>query len=88
VQAMFDAVIYSFEQADIYGKYNVDRFLGAFGLVVSKEYRGRNIATEIIKARPAVMRKIGVKVTATAFSVTGSQKAAERAGFEDVYVVR
>jgi hypothetical protein len=61
--------------------------LAAYGLVVSADYRGRAIATEIIKARVPLMEKLGVSVTATAFSVIGSQKAARYAGFEDVYVI-
>ncbi|KAG5684337.1 hypothetical protein PVAND_013572 [Polypedilum vanderplanki] len=87
VRDVFEAVGYSYNEANIFEKYNCDRFLGAYGLVVNKNYRGRGIATEIIKARIPLMKEIGLNVTATAFSVFGSQQAAKNAGFEDVYVI-
>ena len=88
MQDIFDAVGYSMDEAKIFEKYAVDRYLAAYGLVVHPSYSGRNIATEMIRAREPLMRKIEVDVTATAFTATGSQKAAQKAGFEDLFVIR
>ena len=55
---------------------------------MNRSYRKRGIATEILKSRKFVLEKLGLKVTASDFSVLGSQKAAKSVGFEDVYVIR
>lgn len=72
--------------ADVCGKYGVDSYLSAYGMCVSRRYRNRGIATEMLKARGSVLNLIGLKVTATIFTVHGTQKAALNAGWEDVHV--
>jgi GNAT superfamily N-acetyltransferase len=88
VKDLFDALEYTFKEADIYGTYNVDKYLGALGLLVNREYRGRGIATELLKARVPLMRSLSLQVTATCFTVIGSQAAARKAGFVDVVYVK
>lgn len=61
--------------------------MSAYGLCVAPEYRGRGIATEILKARVPYMEAFGLQVTATAFTAIGSQIAAKKAGFEDVFAI-
>lgn len=62
--------------------YKVDRILYAVGLCVDPKYRGRGIATEILKARAPLMKSIGIKVTSSIFSTVGAQKAAKAAGYD------
>jgi RimJ/RimL family protein N-acetyltransferase len=79
---------YICDRGDIYKKYNVNEYLAEYGLCVNRDYRCRGIATEMLKARIPYMKDMGLKVTGTAFTVTGSQIAAERAGFVDYFVIR
>lgn len=84
---MFESIAYTFEECNIFEKYNVEKFLVAYGLVVNRNYRGRGIATEMLKARIPLMNEIGIEVTSTCFSVIGSQKAAANAGYVEDYVI-
>ena len=79
--------MYTVKQFDVYAAYKVDKYLTAYGLCVDPKYRGRGIATEMLKARVPILKGLGLKVTSTAFSAIGSQTAAKNAGFEDVYVI-
>lgn len=74
--------------ANTYEKYNTDEYLAAYGLCVGRSYRGMGIATEMLKARIPYMKKMGLKVTTTAFTAIGSQVAAKKAGYEDDIVMR
>lgn len=73
-----------FDAAEHYG---VDHFLYGIGLVVKSTYRGRGIATELLKARAPFMKHLGLTMTSTIFSGIGSQKAAEGAGYTDDFVI-
>lgn len=77
---------YAGKQADVFNRYNVDYYLSAIGLTVSRDYRGCGLATELLKARVPLMKYVGLKVTSTSFTGVGSQTAAKRAGFEELYV--
>jgi GNAT superfamily N-acetyltransferase len=70
-------------KSNIYEHYNVDHYVSAAGLCVDENYRGRGIATEILKTRAALLRAIGLKVTSAVFSTIGGQKAAHAAGYEE-----
>lgn len=85
---MFDAMAWMAENGDIYGKYNVDQYLQAYGLCVNKPYRGKGIATGMLKARAYYLKHLGLKITGTAFTAIASQIAAKKAGFEDYFVKR
>ncbi|KAL7012193.1 hypothetical protein ACKWTF_014677 [Chironomus riparius] len=76
---------YTMEQANIYSKYNVDKYLSSLGLCVNRDYRGRGIAKELLKARAYILRDLGLTVTVTPFSATGSQYAAKCAGYEELF---
>jgi GNAT superfamily N-acetyltransferase len=78
---------YISEQFDIYEVYGVDKYLTAYGLCVNPEYRGRGIATQILKARVPILKALDLIVTATAFTGIGSQTAAKKAGYVDGYVI-
>lgn len=67
--------------------YKVDRLMEAVGLCVDNKFRGRGIATEILKARAPLMKEIGLKVTSSIFSTVGAQKAAKAAGYEENYSI-
>lgn len=72
---------------DIFGHYNVNKFVYAYGLCVKPEYRRCGIATEILKARGPLMRAIDAQLTTTVFSTVGAQKAAKAAGYEENYSI-
>lgn len=74
-------MMYIAEQVQHFNKYNVDKYLGGFGLSVDPRYRKRGIATELLKARRSLLIDNDLKLTSTGFSGIGSQKAAEAAGY-------
>lgn len=84
---IFDANIYVAKKVNIKEKYKVEQYLGAFGLVVSKKYRGCGIGTELLKARIPLCKALGLKVSSNNFSGAGSQKCAENAGFSTDVIV-
>jgi RimJ/RimL family protein N-acetyltransferase len=57
-------------------KFNVNRYLTAYGLCINRAYRRRGIATEMLKARVPYLKALGLTVTGTVFTGVGSQKAA------------
>ncbi|CAG9805186.1 unnamed protein product [Chironomus riparius] len=75
------------ESFNVYEHYGVDRVMFAAGLCVDKTYRGRGIATEILKARAHVLKAIGVEVTSSIFSTVGAQKAAKAAGYDENFSI-
>ncbi|GAB0087123.1 hypothetical protein DMENIID0001_014000 [Sergentomyia squamirostris] len=74
-------------KADLFNKYNTDKYIYAIGLLVIPKYRGLNLATEILKARVPLGRGLCIELTGTIFTGIPSQKAAEKAGFVDDYTV-
>lgn len=50
--------------------FSVESYLYGFGLAVHPAYRGKNIATEIIKARYPLMKTLNLTLTSTAFTGT------------------
>lgn len=48
---IFGTLTYVSNKVDVMEKYNVDKYITAFGLSVSPKYRGRGIACEMLKAR-------------------------------------
>lgn len=75
-------------QIDVYELFNVDSYLGSFGLVINPDYRSHGVAMEMLKARQPMMKELGLTVTVNGFSGNGSQSAAKRAGYEEVYSIR
>jgi GNAT superfamily N-acetyltransferase len=84
---VLQVVAFTSKEFDVFSAYNVYQYLTAFGLCVNPEYRGRGIATEILKARAPILKALGLKVTSTAFTGIGSQTAAKKAGYKEVYVI-
>lgn len=84
---VLEVIEFSTKEYNIFEKYNVDQYLTAFGLCVNPDYRGRGIATEMLKARAPILKALGLTVTSTAFTGIGSQTAAKKAGYREVYVI-
>jgi len=82
-----DATNFIHSAFDIMEYYDVDRIMYAAGLSVDKKFRGRGIATEILKARAPLMREIGLEVTSAIFSTVGGQLAASKAGYEENFAI-
>lgn len=72
---------------DVFGHYNVNYFLYAHGLAVKTENRGKGIASELLKARVSFMKANDLSVTTSIFTTSGGQKAAEKSGFFDNFVI-
>lgn len=81
------ALDYVTKKAAVFSRYNVDRYITAYGLCVNPEYRGRGIATEILKSRAKILKAFNLTITATVFTGIGSQTAAKKAGYEEVYEI-
>lgn len=60
----------------------------AAGLYVSEKYRNRGIAVEMLKARGAIGKAVGVQVSSNVFSSLGAQKAAAKVGFEESFSIK
>lgn len=84
---IINAMKFAEMQCDVFELYHVDAYLAAMGLGVNLAYRGRGIATEMLKARQEVMKILNLRLTSTQFTGEGSQKAAMRAGFEENFCV-
>lgn len=82
-----DAINFVHNQFSVMDYYKVDRFLTAAGLCVNPKFRGRGIATEILKARAPLMKAVGLEVTSSFFTTIGGQKSAKAAGYEENYVI-
>lgn len=74
---------YAEKQFDVFEYYEVEEY----GLCVDTSYRGRGIATEMLKARRSMLEDFGLTVTTTAFTGIGSQKAAMKAGYRENFVI-
>ncbi|XP_058116220.1 uncharacterized protein LOC131287958 [Anopheles ziemanni] len=70
------------DTVNLFVRYNVDNYLTAYGLSVNSRYRGRGIATEILKARVPICKAFGLRLTSTNFTAIASQTAAVKAGFK------
>uniref|UniRef100_A0A182J1P0 N-acetyltransferase domain-containing protein n=1 Tax=Anopheles atroparvus TaxID=41427 RepID=A0A182J1P0_ANOAO len=73
---------YMTETVNLFERYGVDKYLTAYGLSVNNRYRGRGIATEILKARVPICRAFGLRLTSTNFTAIGSQIPATKIGFK------
>jgi GNAT superfamily N-acetyltransferase len=70
-------------EANLFNFYQVDDAVSAAGLCVDSKYRGKGVATEILKSRASLLNAIGVKLTTSIFSTVGAQKAAASAGYDE-----
>lgn len=75
------------KNADLYGRYEVDKHLYVLTLLVLPKYRGIGLSTEILKASIPFCRALGLKITAGIFTGTASQRSAAKAGFVEDYSV-
>ncbi|XP_065079282.1 uncharacterized protein LOC135702184 [Ochlerotatus camptorhynchus] len=87
LQMVYDSYVGLLKQIDLFEKYGVDEYLSAWGLSVAPKYRGRGIATELLRARIPMCRAMGLRLTVTLFSSPGSQIPAAKVGFYDEIVV-
>lgn len=67
--------------------HNTNRVISGAGLCVIEKYRGRGIATKLLRARSPLLKSIGEHVTSTLFSTIGAQKAAKAAGYDENYTI-
>lgn len=88
MKSIFSALVYIDSQHDVYKKYGVTEYLTDYGLVTNKNYRNRGIATEFLKARIPILKALNLQVTSTLFTVIGSQKAAIKANYDEVFAIK
>ncbi|KAL0277039.1 UNVERIFIED_CONTAM: hypothetical protein PYX00_004461 [Menopon gallinae] len=84
---IFDFIHYTESNLDVFNRYGVDVLMYAMGLSVDRRFRGQGIGLEILKSRYEMGRAVGIGLTMTVFTAIGSQKQAERAGFETIYEI-
>lgn len=84
---VLDTVLYFSEKSNTYERYGVDEYLTAMGLSVMPKFRGRGLATEILRARIPLCRAVGLSLTSTVFTAIGSQIPAGKVGFEETFVM-
>jgi hypothetical protein len=75
------------QQFNVFEHYKVDEYLYGYGLVVDPAYKGKGIATEMLKARVPLLKSLGLTLTSTEFNGAAAQKAAKKAGFHDDLVL-
>jgi ribosomal protein S18 acetylase RimI-like enzyme len=68
---------------DVFDHYNVNHFVYAHGLAISPNFRGRGIATELLKARVPFLKAHDLAITSSLFTTLDAQRAALRAGFHE-----
>ncbi|XP_053682019.1 uncharacterized protein LOC128732724 [Sabethes cyaneus] len=78
---------YMTDQFQVCQHYNVIFYLTSYGLAINRRYRGREIATEMLRSRIPLCKTLEIKVTATDFTALGSQLAAAKAGFQTIVEV-
>ncbi|CAK1604292.1 unnamed protein product [Parnassius mnemosyne] len=71
----------------IYDKYDVNTYLMGAGLSVAPEYRSLGIAVELLKARKALAKELGFRVTGGIFTSVSAQKSAEKASMECLFKI-
>ncbi|KOB76073.1 Uncharacterized protein OBRU01_06366 [Operophtera brumata] len=64
--------------------HELETLLHAMGLVVKREYRGRQLGQKLLAAREPLCLSQGIKGTATVFTGIGSQKPATKCGFHAI----
>ncbi|KAH9640727.1 hypothetical protein HF086_007298 [Spodoptera exigua] len=65
-------------------EFNLDPYLLDRGIVVCPEYRGLGIAQELLKVRRLISKEFGIPINGAWMTSYGTQKAAERDGWETV----
>lgn len=70
------------DKFNFFDVYKVEEYMSAFGLSVTREYRGRGIGQYILRARVPLGKAIGIEITNTVFTSTASQILAGKAGFQ------
>lgn len=82
VEKLLNVVMSLGREADVFRKYDIDRVMFAFGLVVNRDYRGYALGGHILSARDNIGREYKIPATVTTFTSPISQKLAARVGFE------
>lgn len=87
IQGILKILDFAGRKFNVYDVYDTDKNMAGLGLCINYDYRYRGIATEMLKARINLMKEVGVNLTSTYYTAVGSQKAAEKAGYKESFVV-
>jgi len=82
VEILFDANGALYGDFDVFKHYNVDNYVGSFGLSVVQKYWGRNIGFKLLKSREPMGKAFGIDIAHSAFSSNFSNPIAEKVGYE------
>lgn len=85
LEPMYDSVMDIAEKAQIFEKYNVDKYLSGFGLSVDPKYHGYKIGERQLQSRWPLCKILGIKVTGTVFTQVKSQHLSKKLGFDILY---
>ncbi|KAK9512679.1 hypothetical protein O3M35_001052 [Rhynocoris fuscipes] len=81
-EKLLGSVIELTNRANIFEKYDIDKYLTAYGLAVHSNYHGYQIGYRLLQCRQPLCEALGVKATGTVFTAKVSQHIASKAGFE------
>lgn len=85
---IIEVITYTGKQFNAFKHYNISKYLTDYGLLVHPDYRKLGIATEMLKARIPMMKELGIELTVSDFTGTGSQLAAIKAGYTETYSIK
>ncbi|XP_055537814.1 uncharacterized protein LOC129725722 [Wyeomyia smithii] len=69
------------DTVDLFGRYGVQEYLTDYGMAVHREYRGKGICREMLRARIPLCKTFGLRLTSTNFTNLGAQAVAAKLGY-------
>ncbi|KAI5652018.1 hypothetical protein NE865_00355 [Phthorimaea operculella] len=87
LEKMFELMEAVHSSCDVKETQNVKVYYDDRGLAVHPKFTGLGIAREFFKVRTLICKEKGVPLTSACVTSTGSQKAAEKAGWETASIV-
>ncbi|XP_037043931.1 uncharacterized protein LOC119079933 [Bradysia coprophila] len=75
------SILSDYGNFDVFDKYGVEQYLSSFGMCVAKEYAGRKIGENLLKASKYLAKPCDLKLRHAYFTSNSSNKIAENLGY-------
>ncbi|XP_059468417.1 uncharacterized protein LOC132192460 isoform X2 [Neocloeon triangulifer] len=82
VKICFTAFFRTGALADVFEKYNVDRYLDGSGMYVIPDWRGKGVGRMLLEGRKELCKALSIPATKSVFTSNQCQQAAQEYGFE------